>query len=794
MRLSLLPLVCMICLAASAQGQTYQTVRIEIPRGGEEQLDALDLALDHGLRDRTPTGMSIETVLREDEVAAILQAGIRVEVLEADATAAYLLRNETDMRSGRSALPPGRSVQGFQLGTMGGFPTIAEAGDNLDRLHDLYPEIVGEKFEIGRSHQDRPIWAVRMSAAPSDENPQVLYTGLHHAREPASLTALLYFMHYLGEQYGSNSEVTALLENRVLWFVPIVNPDGYAYNEQVAPTGGGMWRKNRRNNGGSFGVDLNRNYAYRWGMNDSGSSGNAGSEVYRGPAPFSEPETSALRDFILERSIGVVLNYHSFGNYLIHPWGYAAGTYTPDHATYTALCGPMVLESGYVCGQAADVLYQANGDSDDWMYEPRPGKSKILAFTPELGEAFWPTVSRIVPIAEENLRMNLEAAHVAGGRPMVTDISISGVDGNPWVQGGTTADLSFRVTNAVSAEGAIRDAAAFISVSNSWIAHFDGQSVPVNIEPEGVVTVGPLSIEVQEGAPAGYTGSGVLAFELDTRIVTHPFTVTVGEPVPLFVDSGATLDAWQTTTWGLDTETFRSAPSSFADSPGTTYPNNSTRQLTLSEPINLAGRSNAFLSYAIKWDIESRYDAGRVQISTDGSTWTSLSGRFTRPASGIGMQPAGSPVYDGNSDWVEEQIDLEPWLGHEVRLRFELRSDASITGQGINVDNIRVETYEDGSGVSTEPGSGDSGFAVGNPYPNPSVGFARFDVTLPEAGEVVARLYDLLGREVVLTRTVVQNSGVSTIAMDHRGLANGIYVLRVQSGDFVVTRRLTIVN
>src|SRR5690606_35124331 len=124
--------------------------------------------------------------------------------------------------------------------------------------------------------------------------------------------------------------------NRELFFIPVVNPDGYEYNRSTDPAGGGFWRKNRRDNGnGTFGVDLNRNYGplNYWNAPNGGSSTFSSSEVYRGPAPFSEPETEAIKNFLAEHEIKTALNYHSYGNYLIFPYG-ALGTETPDSALF----------------------------------------------------------------------------------------------------------------------------------------------------------------------------------------------------------------------------------------------------------------------------------------------------------------------------------------------------------------------------------------------------------------------------------------------------------------------------
>jgi len=121
--------------------------------------------------------------------------------------------------------------------------------------------------------EGRKLQYVRISDHPDTDEPEpeVLYTALHHAREPNGASQLLFFMWYLLENYATDTEVSYIVDNAELYFIPCVNPDGYVYNETTDPQGGGYWRKNRRDNGdGTFGVDLNRNYGYFWGNDDSG--------------------------------------------------------------------------------------------------------------------------------------------------------------------------------------------------------------------------------------------------------------------------------------------------------------------------------------------------------------------------------------------------------------------------------------------------------------------------------------------------------------------------------------------
>ena len=156
--------------------------------------------------------------------------------------------------------------ENFGLGSMGGFFTYQEFLDNLDSMYAKYPEIITPKTAIDTftSIEDREIFWVRISdsASLNQTEPEALYTSIHHAREPQSLAQLIFYMWYLLENYGSDAEVTHLVDNTEMYFIPMINPDGYIFNETTNPNGGGLWRKNRRDNlDGEMGVDPNRNYA-----------------------------------------------------------------------------------------------------------------------------------------------------------------------------------------------------------------------------------------------------------------------------------------------------------------------------------------------------------------------------------------------------------------------------------------------------------------------------------------------------------------------------------------------------
>ncbi len=361
-----------------------------------QMLEVLRLGLDIVER---KYGEYVAFITDQEEVDKLKASGYRIEIQIPDLKAFYRARigKVTDM---------------------GGYHTYAETVEELDSLHVHFPSITTAKINLGNSLEGRPIWAMKISDNPDvdEDEAEVLYDGLHHAREPISIELLLYFMKYLCQNYGSDSQATFLVDNRELWFVPIVNPDGYEYNLETDPLGGGMWRKNRRNNGnGTYGVDINRNYGYNWGYNDAGSSPNGAAETYRGTGPFSEPETQVMRDFVNSHNFVLALNYHSFGNDFLFPWGYDY-VYTPDDELFRAIGDSVSSFNGYAVGTGWELLYLTNGDADDWMYGEQTSKPKILSFTPEVGnsfDGFWPAEARIIPLCAENLQPNLLIATIA---------------------------------------------------------------------------------------------------------------------------------------------------------------------------------------------------------------------------------------------------------------------------------------------------------------------------------------------------------------------------------------------
>jgi carboxypeptidase T len=275
------------------------------------------------------------------------------------------------------------------------YHNFTEMVTDIHAVETAHPDIV-HVFSIGKSYQGRDIWAAKISdnVATDENEPEILFDALHHAREHMTVEQALYLLHLLADNYGTDNQVTNLVNTREIWIIFALNPDGFVYD--LTCTGSShppycAWRKNRQPNAGTtaIGTDLNRNYGYRWGC-CNGSSGDPRSILYRGRKAFSAPETVAFRNFVLSRVVGGIqqikshITLHTNGELILWPYGYTK-TNIPidmtaaDHAAFVAVGKGMAARNGYTAEQSSD-LYITDGDQIDWLY----GTQRIFSFTWEL--------------------------------------------------------------------------------------------------------------------------------------------------------------------------------------------------------------------------------------------------------------------------------------------------------------------------------------------------------------------------------------------------------------------------
>jgi len=351
----------------------------------------------------------VENVRTAKDRAAVARTGVAIVgsdhgalvVTASAADARKLRRLRYRVLSGSQARLPARAND---------LKARASAFPAADAGYHTYDEMVAEtaaiaaanptlvrRSSIGRSYEGREIWALKISddVVTDEAEPEVLFTANQHAREHLTVEMALYLVNNLVSGYNAgDTRIQRIVNTREIWIVPSVNPDGAEYD--VVTGSYRLWRKNRQPNAGSaaVGTDLNRNWAWQWGC-CGGSSAMTSSETYRGAAPFSAPETTAVRDFVESRVVGGVqqiktgIDFHTYSELVLWPYGYTTADTAPgmtldQRNTFAMLGASMASTNGYTPEQASD-LYIADGTIDDWLW----GQHQIFGYTFEM----YPTTS-----------------------------------------------------------------------------------------------------------------------------------------------------------------------------------------------------------------------------------------------------------------------------------------------------------------------------------------------------------------------------------------------------------------
>lgn len=269
------------------------------------------------------------------------------------------------------------------------FPAVVDILEDTERSHSSIAKVydIGDSWEKKNGipgAEGRDILAIKISdnVGVEENEPEVLLIAHLHAGEMAPTEIMLCLIENLTDLYGVDERITALVNERETWIIPVANPDGMEYALHVDDT----WRKNRRDNGDdTFGVDLNRNFdgaqtddaAGDWG--GAGTSDDTSSPVYCGASAFSEPETEAIRDLVLSHDFQYAADFHGTAQWLMWPWGYTAEP-TPDNDDLVSVGMELAELTGYYASQSSE-MYPTTGDSLDWLY----GAADVYAYCIEVG-------------------------------------------------------------------------------------------------------------------------------------------------------------------------------------------------------------------------------------------------------------------------------------------------------------------------------------------------------------------------------------------------------------------------
>ena len=653
------------------------------------------------------------------------------------------------------------------------YHTYEEMLFELDSLAAAYPAIM-RVDSIGHSTQDNlGIWAVKISdnVEVDEDEPAVLFNGVHHAEEVLGLEICLSMIGELVSRYGRNMAITGWVNSIEIWFVPLLNPEGHR-----VVTGGldVTYRKNKRDNNGNGlfdfipeiggdidGVDPNRNYDFNWELGDTDWS----SDYYRGTAPFSEAENRAIRDLAIEQRFVFAILYHSARTgtkeVVYYPWCWEEKR-PPDFSiienTAQEVAALITRDDG-TAAYAPWCSSQRAPFARDWFYV-RTGTIPMLI---EVGSAIHPPghlVDDICTRNKEGAYYLLDRVLQGGITGTVTD-SLTGMplEAEVAILEASGAILSRRLCDALYGRfrRILLPGLYTMMVSKAGYRTEQFSDIPVNPSSPTVIDVAlaPLALhrfsgtvtDIHSGHPLGATlivngpqtdtiFSHQLTGEFEAALCEEDYilNVLVDEYVPLrkalhlsgdttmamalypadiifFDDFETGIPRWESggtfNTWDITASLCHSQSHSLTDSPGGFYLDGSDSWSAPSLGLALSQYQTAGVVFWHQYNLEPDYDSAFVEWSTD---------------NGASWHGLGEPFSASSGGWVCEVRSLSKWCGaaDTLRIRFRLLADGSVDADGWYIDDVLV--LAGGAGVSVEDGRGfqyHQGFHLGQNYPNP---------------------------------------------------------------------------
>ncbi len=786
-------------------------------------------------------GDFLDLVVNHEELTALQEIGYDP----------FITQTEEGLKT--NLQPQTRSIPGYR--------NYGQILEYLEDINEEYPEIT-RLYNIGNSwgkiytdegndyYEDYnfDIWALKLTTFPDSlkNKPAVFYMGAHHAREPLSAEVPLVVLDYLLSEYDDENDlVMELIDETEIWFAPLVNPDGH---KVVLDSLDVWWRKNIRdnNNNGEFdsnkeygsgvdGVDLNRNYAFEWQFDPRIERA-----TYTGPNPGSEPEVQAMKELMANVHFVAGITYHTYGEMVLFPYGYAHGCRAPDHLALEDLAKEMAYSTprygrpGYYLPQQSIHLYPARGVTDDYAY----GEYGIFCFTVELATEFIPSIKEIRQVSQDNIEaamILLERIHKSSltgiitdgvtGEPLEAEIFVIGIDDtgsfrHPYKsrkQFGryyrillpgeykvvfsssgyadsdtfmvkitedkqTELDVSLYPQKADLVSGKVTDFFSNEPIEKAVIELTNHETDYVLTDKEGVFTLENIyygNYELRVSA----SDYGTLYYSLE---VQEQNVYLLFELYPsFFVDSFDNLDSWETTgEWGLSSMYSYMGDYSLADSPKGKYVAPLISSAKLLYKIDLSTAYNASLTFMAKNDLEENHDFCYVQIlsqSQDKSEWINL------------------VTITGEADWSMYDISLAEYTGQKVYVRFLFKSAKTDNEKnGIYIDDFRIY-------VSSPELSGDQStkelipLSLQQNYPNPFNVETTISFSLDKQLQVNLYVYNIIGQKI---RTLINSdlpAGNHSVIWDglddnKNTVGSGIYFYRLNNSEYAIIKKMLLLK
>jgi carboxypeptidase T len=766
--------------------QKYSQVQILTQSPADfQKLTEAGLFLDGGLN---KPGQYFETWLSQDEINMVQKSGVPYKVLIDDWDAYFNNRQNlmtpSQIEQQRKETRDDININHSIFGTMNtGAMKYSEVMLKLDSMRTWYPNLISAKWSIGNTYESRSQWVVRITKNPDAPSgrPQVLLHALIHAREPESMEQQFFFVFWLLENYNIDPIATYILNNREIIWLPIVNPDGYVYNEP----GGGMWRANRHISSGQCGaVDPNRNYGtYQfWNSSNNGSSTdscNGGQGTYRGRFPNSELETSNIRTMFYANSFNAGIGAHTYGNYAIKPYCWNDPVGTPDDAWFNVFLTDMTVINHYTRGFPSQTVgYYVRGGADDFYYYDSANTSHHTYFmTCETGTTgFWPTQAELIPLAQGMVWANEYVCLIAGPYVNVTATTFNQPN---YIPGGSgTLKVNFRNKGVLAANN--------IHVNWNPVNNY----ITIPIQQYNRASLNPFvsdsttfNFTIANNAPNNCAIPTTLSVKLDTSTVyTQTVYVYLGNGTLTVADSaenGLSAFTDPTSHWTVHTDYYHTPTHSFAYAP---YQANANYSLTLAQPVNISTFPVCYLSFWNRYSLENGYDYGNVEVSSNnGTTWQTVNS------------------YTGNNTtWTQQSFDITSYANSTTQLliRFHLTSDNNTQSAGWWVDDIKLTNYcMIANGVGNHNNEFPKMFALGQNYPNPFNPVTIIKYQLPIQSYVTIRVYDILGKEIAtLVNNERKSGGYYEVKFDGSNLASGMYFYKIEAGTFSDTKKMILIK
>jgi murein tripeptide amidase MpaA len=667
----------------------YKIVRVSV--GSPEQLDQLHALGARLMNDSEGVG-TVDYLLAPEAMLGLDVTGIAYTVLNDN------IQRDIDAERARLAAQPEPDPR--DRGWFDDYKNIDAVNAKLNAMVADRPDLAS-LLDIGLTLQGRHIYGIRITG-PGTDKPGVEFDGCHHAREWVTVMVPMWIADKLVYTYDTDPNVQSLVNSLEFYIIPVLNVDGYVYSWSTDR----LWRKNRRlNAGGCYGVDDNRNYSV--GFGGGGSSGDPCSEIYRGTAAFSEPETAALRDFTMAHpNIVTAQSYHSYSQLFMSPYGYTSAL-PADHPTFMQMNADCVALIYAVHGMSYDygpiysTIYQASGGTVDWMYDAEG----IFSFTTELRDTgyygFELPPDQIIPTCEENFPAALYLANWS-----TSPVKFSFPAGFP-----TRLDpgVPYPMQVKIMVVGGTLD-------PNSPLLYAriggSGAFTAYTLTPLG----GGVFEATLPATPCGQTLYYYFAAATTTGITAFspadaPNSTYSAPAQPLITILDLPLNT--TPGWAIEGSWAFGHPTGGGGSHGARDPNNGhtgtnvygynltggytnnmpERNLTTTT-INCAGITGAKLSFWRWLGVEENiYDHAYLKISNNnGSTWNTV------------WQNGPATIDDGA--WVYQEYDIATWANNQpnVKLRWTLgTTDGAWTYCGWNIDDVKIWA-NDPNGCPTTPG------------------------------------------------------------------------------------------